>query len=85
MAYRALPKFDPSATFLATARLPLFNGVQMQPGEAMPPPPEAPGPRRVYLRQLRQLFDLRKVQQVEAPANPKSNIRKEKAHGRAKG
>ena len=84
MAYRALPKFDPSATFLATARLPLFNGVQMQPGEAMPPPPEAPGPRRVYLRQLRQLFDLRKIQQVEAPA-PKITIRKEKAHGRAKG
>ncbi len=84
MAYRALPKFDPSATFLATARLPLFNGVQMQPGEAMPPLPEAAGPRRVYLRQLRQLFDLRKIQQVESPA-PKSTLRKEKAHGRAKG
>ncbi len=85
MAYRALPKFDPSATFLATARLPVFNGVRMQPGEAMPPPPEAPGPRRVYLRQLRQLFELRKFQQVEPSANPKTTIRKEKAHGRPKG
>ena len=83
MAYRALPKFDPSATFLATARLPVFNGVPMKPGETMPPPPEAPGPRRVYVRQLRQLFDLRRVEQVEATApTPK---RKEKAHhGRAK-
>ena len=83
MAYRALPKFDPSATFLATARLPVFNGVPMKPGEVMPPPPEAPGPRRVYVRQLRQLFDLRRVEQVEAPVpTPK---RKEKAHhGRAK-
>jgi hypothetical protein len=85
MAYRALPKFDPSATFLATARLPVFNGAPMQPGETMPPPPEAAGPRRVYLRQLRQLFDLRKVQQVEPSANSKTTIRKEKAHGRAKG
>ncbi len=85
MAYRALPKFDPSATFLATARLPVFAGVQMQPGEAMPPLPEAPGPRRVYARQLRQLFDLRKIQQVESPTNSKTTIRKEKAHGRAKG
>lgn len=84
MAYRALPKFDPSATFLATARLPVFNGVQMKPGEALPPPPDDPGPRRVYLRQLRQLFELRKVQQVEPPANPESKTRKEKAHGRAK-
>ena len=84
MAYRTLPKFDPSARFLVTARLPVLNGVPMKPGEAMPPPPEAPGPRRMYLRQLRQLFDLRKIQQVESPA-PKSTFRKEKAHGRAKG
>ena len=85
MGYRALPKFDPSATFLATARLPVFNGVPMAPGEAMPPPPDDPGPRRQYLRQLRQLFELRKIQQVESPAMPQSKNRKEKAHGRAKG
>ena len=33
MSYRSLPKFDPSATFLATARLPVFNGVSFKPGE----------------------------------------------------
>ncbi len=83
MAYRALPKFDPSATFLATARLPIYNGVPMRPGEALPPPPEEPGPRRSYVQDLRQMFDKRMVTQVEAPANPKT--KKEKAHGRAKG
>ena len=82
MAYRALPKFDPSARFLATARLPVFKGVPMKPGEVMPPPPAEPGQARLYLRQLRQLFELRKVQQVEPPATPKT--RKEKPHGRAK-
>ena len=85
MAYRALPKFDPSATFLATARLPVFNGVRMQPGEALPPPPDDPGLRRAYMQDVRQLFELRRVQQVDAPANPKATNRKEKAHGRAKG
>jgi hypothetical protein len=84
MAYRSLPRFDPSATFLATARLPVFNGVRFQPGEAMPSPPQEPGPRRVYLRQLRQLFELRKVDQVEPPATPQIKSRKEKVHGRAK-
>jgi hypothetical protein len=84
MAYRSLPKFDPSATFLATARLPVFNGVRFQPGEAMPSPPQEPGQRRVYLRQLRQLFDLRKVDQVEPSANSQTKNRKEKVHGRAK-
>jgi hypothetical protein len=84
MAYRSLPKFDPSATFLATARLPAFNGVRFQPGEAMPSPPQEPGPRRVYLRQLRQLFELRKVDQVEPPVTPQIKNRKEKLHGRTK-
>jgi hypothetical protein len=84
MPYRSLPKFDPSATFLATARLPVFNGVSFKPGEAMPSPPAEPGSRRVYLRQLRQLFDLRKVDQVEPAANPQIKTRKEKPHGRAK-
>ena len=87
MAYRSLPRFDPSATFLATARMPVFNGVRFQPGEAMPSPPQEPGPRRVYLRQLRQLFDLRKVEQVD-PVGPSANSQtrkgKEKAYGRAK-
>ena len=87
MAYRSLPRFDPSATFLATARMPVFNGVRFQPGEAMPSPPQEPGSRRVYLRQLRQLFDLRKVEQVDPvgpSANPQFRNRKEKTHGRAK-
>jgi len=84
MAYRSLPEFDPSAMFLATARLPVFNGVRFQPGDAMPSPPREPGPRRVYLRQLRQLFDLRKVDQVEPSVNPQTKNRKEKPHGRAK-
>ena len=47
MAYRSLPRFDPSASFLATARLPVFNGVRFKPGEAMPSPPDEPGPRRL--------------------------------------
>ncbi len=83
MPYRSLPKFDPSATFLATVRLPVFNGVPYKPGEAMPPLPDDPGPRRVYLRQLRQLFELRRIEQVEPSANPQTKTRKEKAHGRA--
>jgi hypothetical protein len=84
MAYRALPKFDPSAQYLATERLPVFNGQPMKPGEAMPPPPDAPGPARQYLRTLRQLFELRKVQMAGPPAAPQTKQRKEKAHGRAK-
>ena len=84
MAYRALPKFDPSAMFLATARLPVLNGVPMKPGEALPPPPDDPGPRRLYLRQLRQLFELRKVQQVVPSVISQFKNRKEKTHGRAK-
>ena len=55
MAYRSLPKFDPSARFLVNARLPVLNGVPMKPGEAMPPPPAEPGPARLYTRLLRQL------------------------------
>ena len=84
MAYRALPKFDPSARFLVTARLPVLNGVPMKPGEAMQPPPAEPGQARLYLRQLRQLFELRKITMVEPSAIPQSKSRKEKPHGRAK-
>ena len=43
MAYRTLPKFDPSARFLVTARLPVLNGVPMKPGEAMPEEPARRG------------------------------------------
>jgi hypothetical protein len=86
MAYHALPKFDPSAQFLVTARMPVFNGVPMKPGEIMSPPPDDPGPRRLYLRQLRQLFELRKITMVEPAAIPQIKPHKEKPnHGRAKG
>ncbi len=84
MAYHALPRFDPSAQFIVTARLPVFNGIRMMPGEVMPPLPDDPGPRRLYSRQLRQLFDLRRITMVELPANPQTKSRKEKPHGRAK-
>ena len=87
MAYRSLPKFDPSARFLVTARLPVLNGVPMKPGEAMPPPPAEPGPARLYTRLLRQLYELRKITMVvESSANPQTKHRKEKpTHGRSKG
>ena len=68
MAYRSLPKFDPSARFLVTARLPVLNGVAMKPGDALPPPPAESGPARVYVRLLRQLFDLRKSTMVVEPS-----------------
>ena len=86
MAYRSLPKFDPSARFLVTARLPVLNGVPMKPGEAMLPPPVEPGPARLYTRLLRQLYELRKITMVVEPsANPQTKPRKEKpTHGRAK-
>ena len=90
MAYRSLPKFDPSARFLVTARLPVLNGVAMKPGEAMPSSPAEPGPARVYVRLLRQLYELRKITMVaESSANPQTkhfdNPRKEKpTHGRTK-
>ena len=86
MAYRSLPKFDPSARFLVTARLPVLNGVAMKPGDALPPPPAEPGPARVYVRLLRQLFDLRKITMVAEPsAQTQNKHRKEKTtHGRAK-
>ncbi|MDX2150909.1 MAG: hypothetical protein SFV54_09255 [Bryobacteraceae bacterium] len=85
MAYRSLPKFDPSARFLVTARLPVLNGVPMKPGETMPPPPAEPGLARVYVRLLRQLYELRKITMVEPSANLHSKQRKEKTtHGRAK-
>jgi hypothetical protein len=85
MAYRSLPKFDPSARFLVTARLPVLNGVPMKPGEAMPIPPAEPGPARVYVRLLRQLYELRKITMAEPSASLQSKQRKEKTtHGRAK-
>ena len=86
MGYKSLPKFDPSARFLVTARLPVLNGVAMKPGDALPPPPAEPGPARVYVRLLRQLFDLRKITMVAEPsAQPQNKHRKEKTtHGRAK-
>ena len=70
MAYRSLPKFDPTARFLVTARLPVLNGVPMKPGETVPPPPAEPGPARVYLRLLRQLYELRRITMVDQPAVP---------------
>ena len=87
MAYRTLPRFDPSARFLVTARLPVLNGVPMKPGEAMPPPPAEAGPARLYTRLLRQLYELRKITMVVEPsASPQIKPRKEKpTHGRAKG
>jgi hypothetical protein len=85
MAYRALPKFDPSAQFVVTARLPVLNGVRMTPGVVMPPLPDDPGPRRMYARQLRQLFEMRKITMVEPSANVQTKPRKEKPRGRAKG
>jgi len=86
MGYKSLPKFDPSARFLVTARLPVLNGVAMKPGDALPPPPAEPGPARVYVRLLRQLFDLRKITMVAEPsAQTHNKHRKEKTtHGRAK-
>jgi hypothetical protein len=86
MAYRSLPKFDPSAQFLVTARLPVLNGVPMKPGEDMPPPPAEPGPARLYTRLLRQLYELRKITMVVEPSAQTQKHRKEKTtHGRAKG
>ena len=70
MGYKSLPKFDPSARFLVTARLPVLNGVPMKPGEAMPPTPVEPGAARVYLRLLRQLYELRRITMVDQPGVP---------------
>ena len=85
MAYRTLPKFDPSARFLVTARLPVLNGVSMKPGEAMPPPPAEPGPARLYTRLLRQLYELRKITMVEPSAQTQKHRKEKPSHGRAKG
>jgi hypothetical protein len=86
MAYRSLPKFDPTARFFVTARLPVLNGVVMKAGEALPSPPGEPGPARVYVRLLRQLYELRKITMVVEPsAQTQNKQRKEKTtHGRAK-
>ncbi len=85
MAYRSLPKFDPSARFLVTARLPVLNGVAMKPGDALPPPPGEPGPARVYVRLLRQLYELRKITMVEPSAHTQKHRKEKPTHGRAKG
>ena len=84
MAYRALPKFDPSARYLATERLPLLNGNRLKPGEVLPPPPAEAGPARLYVRQLRQLFELRKITMAEPAALQQMKAKKEKTDGRAK-
>jgi hypothetical protein len=64
----------------------VLNGVAMKPGEALPPAPAEPGPARVYVRLLRQLYELRKVTMVIEPsAQTLNKHRKEKTHGRAKG
>jgi hypothetical protein len=66
--------------------VPVLNGIAMKPGEALPPPPGEPGPARVYVRLLRQLYDLRKITMVvELSAQIQNKHRKEKTHGRAKG
>ena len=85
MAYRTLPKFDPSARFLVTARLPVLNGVPMKPGEAMPPPSAEPGPARLYTRLLRQLYELRKITMVEPSAQTQKHRKKKPTHGRSIG
>ena len=84
MAYRTLPKFDPSARFLVTGRLPVLNGVPTKPGEAMPPPPAEPGPARLYTRLLRQLYELRKITMVEPSAQTHKHRKEKPTHGRAK-
>ena len=56
MAYRSLPKFNPEARFVANRAF-LFNGLQLQPGDAVEGVPQ---------RRLRQLFEARMV--VAAPA-----------------
>ena len=77
MAYRSLPKFDPSARYLATARLGAFNGVRIPEGEPMPSVPVHAGEAVAYRRRLRQLYEARKI--AVAP-----KTKKEKANGRAK-
>ena len=56
MAYRSLPKFDPSARYIANRAF-LFNGAQIQPGDAVVGVPD---------RRLRQLYGMRHV--LMAPA-----------------
>ena len=51
MAYRSLPKFDPSARYIANRAF-LFNGAQIQPGDAVVGVPD---------RRLRQLYGMRHV------------------------
>lgn len=64
MAYRMhlRPKFDPSAKYVATNRLPVFNGVPMVAGDTMPLPPKDPAKRLKYLQDLRQLYDMRRIE-----------------------
>jgi len=83
MAYRSLPDFDPSAQFLFTARVPVFDGVPRTAGEIFPPPPPEPGAARLYWRRLKQLYEKRMVTMV-VPSAPPAKPRKEKPHGRAK-
>lgn len=70
MAYRALLPFDPSASYVATAKLGRFNGVPTQAGERMPAPPADPGAAKKYTRVLRTLYEARKIDLAPAPPPP---------------
>ena len=85
MAYHALPKFDPSAQYLFTPRVPVFNGVPRTAGEVFPLAPEDPGAARRHLLRLEQMYYKRLVTMVEPSANSQAKHRKDKPHGRAKG
>ena len=61
MAYRSLPKFNPEARFIANRAF-LFNGLQLQPGDAVEGVPQ---------RRLRQLFEARVVIAEPAAAQVK--------------
>ena len=61
MAYRSLPTFNPEARFIANRAF-LFNGQQLQPGDAVGGVPE---------RRLRQLYGMRHVLMAPAAAHRK--------------
>jgi hypothetical protein len=61
VAYRSLPTFNPEARFLANRAF-LFNGHQLQPGDAVEGVPE---------RRLRQLYGMRHVLMAPAAAQRK--------------
>jgi hypothetical protein len=61
MAYRSLPKSNPEARFIANRAF-LFNGRQLQPGDAVDDVAE---------RRLRQLYGMRHVLMAPAAAQRK--------------